>query len=89
MLVTADNEYAPQLGVASKTAWRIILLPTEDHAQADVLRKMVEGHLIFRPSAERSGMLEYVRRNRLLLDFRHSTPVVTVHSDCHWLGNSR
>lgn len=89
ILVTADVEYASLVGTDSKSSWGVILLPSEDAAQVEILCRISEGKLMFRPSAERTGMFEYVRRNRLLLDFRQSPPIVSVHSDCYWSGGSK
>lgn len=88
MLVTADSEYGALLRLPSKSPWGIVLVPLKDSAQTDVLRRMSESSLMFRPSAERTGMLEYLRRNRLLLDFLYSAPIVTVRSDCCWSGGA-
>lgn len=85
LLITSDVEHAPFLSSPNKSSWGLILLPPMATEQSDVLRRISEGKLLLRPSAERSWMSEYVRCNRMMLDLRHNPPSITVYSDCHWV----
>lgn len=86
ILVTANAEYASLLSLDRKTSWGVLLLPNNEAVQLDIVRRLFVGNLVFRPSVERIAMLEYARRNRLLLDMRHDQPILSVFCDCRWLS---
>jgi hypothetical protein len=85
VLVTCDEEYTSALRIDVKGAWGIILLPRDVESQARLWRKMSSGNLTFRPTNETTDLIEYARRNRMLLDIRQDPPILTLHSDCRWL----
>lgn len=87
-LITADPEYVPLLCSVSRSGWGIILLPSDESVWFDVLRRLAAGGLLFRPYLDQTGMGEYARRNRTLLDLRPSHPVLSVYSNCRWLAES-
>ena len=84
MLVTADPAFVSMLIQDSKSSWGILLLPASKAVQLDVVRRLFDGTLAIRPSVERMAMVEYVGRNRLLIDMRYEEPVIGVFSDCRW-----
>lgn len=85
MLVTADPAYSSLLIHDRKSSWGILLLPANKAVQLDLVRRFFAGSLAIRPSVERMAMVEYVGRNRLLVDMRYEEPVVGVFSDCRWI----
>jgi hypothetical protein len=86
ILATADSAYVPLLSLSHKTSWGVLLLPDNESAQLNVVRRLFAGNLAFRPSVERMAMVDYASRNRLLVDMRHDEPVVSIFSDCRWLS---
>lgn len=62
----------------------LILLPSEVKAQRQVLLRLSGGHLTFRPTRENTDIIEYARRNRMLLDLRSDPPALTLHAKCRW-----
>jgi hypothetical protein len=84
MLVTADPAFVSLLIQDSKSSWGILLMPASKAVQLDVVRRLFAGTLAIRPSVERMALVEYVGRNRVLVDTRYEEPVVGVFSDCRW-----
>jgi hypothetical protein len=84
VLVTANEEYALALPSDSTGAWGIILLPSEVRSQIGFLIKLSAGDLTFRPTKENTDIIEYARRNRMLLDGRRDPPILSIHSQCRW-----
>ena len=84
ILVTANEEYALALPSHSTGAWGVILLPNDTYSQIPFLVKLSAGNLTFRPTKENSDIVEYARRNRMLLDARRDPPILTLHSQCRW-----
>jgi hypothetical protein len=87
ILVTSDEEYTSVLRIDVKGAWGIILLPRDLESRTRLWSKMSSGNLTFRPTNETIGLIEYARRNRMLLDIRQDPPILTLHSDCRWLSH--
>lgn len=88
ILVTSNEEYTPALRVDARGTWGIILLPTDVESQIRLWRKMASGNLTFRPTNESTDLVEYARRNRMLLDIRHDPPILTLHSECRWTNDA-
>jgi hypothetical protein len=84
VLITADPAYVSLLIQDSKSSWGILLLPASKAVQVNVVRRLFAGTLAIRPSVERMAMVEYVSRNRLLVDMRYEEPVIGVFTDCRW-----
>ncbi len=84
-LVTCDEEYTSALRIDVRGPWGIILLPSDVEPQIRAWRKMSSGSLTFRPTKEGTDLIEYARRNRMLLDIRHDPPILTLHSHCRWV----
>ena len=87
ILMTSDEEYTSVLRIDVKGAWGIILLPRDLESQTRLWSKMSSGNLTFRPTNETIDLIEYARRNRMLLDIRQDPPILTLHSDCRWLSH--
>lgn len=88
VLVTCDEEYASALRIDGRGTWGMILLPSDFESQLRVWRRMSSGSLTFRPTNESMDLVEYARRNRILLDIRHDPPILTLHSDCRWMNQA-
>jgi hypothetical protein len=88
VLVTCNEEYTSALRLDVKGAWGIILLPSDMESQIRLWRKMASGNLTFRPTSESTDLVEYAKRNRMLLDIRHDPPVLTLHSECRWTSSA-
>lgn len=83
--MTCDEEYTSALRIDVRGPWGIILLPSDVEPQIRAWRKMSSGSLTFRPTKEGTDLIEYARRNRMLLDIRHDPPILTLHSHCRWV----
>lgn len=88
VLVTFDEEYTSVLRIDVKGAWGVILLPTDIESQIRLWHKMASGNLTFRPTNEITDLVEYAKRNRMLLDIRHDPPILTLHSECRWTSSA-
>jgi hypothetical protein len=88
VLVTCDEEYASELRIDARGVWGIILLPSEVESQIRLWRKMASGNLTFRPTDDGTDLVEYARRNRMLLDIRHDPPILTLQSECRWTNHA-
>jgi hypothetical protein len=79
ILVTADAACTSLLIHDHKSSWGILLLSANKAVQLDVVRRIFAGTLAIRPSVERMAMVEYVGRNRLLVDMRYETSHRRIH----------
>ena len=87
ILVISDEGYTSVLRIDVKVVWGVILLPRDVESQTQLWRKMSSGNLTFRPTNETVDLVEYAKRNRMLLDIRQDPPILTLHSDCRWLSH--
>jgi hypothetical protein len=84
VLVTADREFTLLLTVETKQVWGVLLLPDDPACHAEVLRRVLEGRLVFRPSVEPTAMVEIIAQNRFLLDVSRGDPLLSVFCGCRW-----
>jgi hypothetical protein len=85
VLITADREFVPLLSVETKQPWGLLLLPRQPESHGDVLQRLFAGRIVFRPSVERSAMIEMIGQNRFLLDFSLDDPSLNVFCSCKWV----
>lgn len=86
ILVTCDEDYTSPLRIDARGAWGVILLPSDVESQIRHWRRMASGDLTFLPTNETMDLVEYARRNRMLLDIRNDPPILTFHSQCRWIS---
>jgi hypothetical protein len=78
------SQYARALTDEPNRAWGVILLPSDAQSQVRILLRLSAGNLTFRPTKESTDIIEFVRRNRMLLDARRDPPLLSLYTKCKW-----
>jgi hypothetical protein len=86
VLVTADREFVALLDIDIKQIWAILLLPQQPDTHLDILQRLFAGRLVFKPSVEKSAMIEMIGENRFVLDVSLADPSLRVSCRCRWVS---
>jgi transcriptional regulator of heat shock response len=89
LLLTSDDAVISLLSSESEAPWGAVLLPNNEDAQVNVLRRLSRDELSTRPSIDPRILVEHVRRNRLFLDLRPRDPIISVFCNCRWMRSQR
>jgi hypothetical protein len=88
MLVTADTEFANHLKRYQREhntcCWGLVLLPSEELKQIDVLKRIKAGRLKIKHPVSETFQWEYARHENLFVNLRANLPEVAELCTCEW-----
>lgn len=88
MLVTADTEFPNHMRRYQREhntcCWGLVLLPSEELKQIEVLRRIRDGKLKIKHPISRVFQFEDARHENLFVNLRSNPPEVTELCTCEW-----
>jgi hypothetical protein len=89
ILVTADAEFPQHFHRYQKAhndcCWGLILLPSDELKQIEVLKRIKDGKLILKHPKDEIFKFEHVRMDNLLVDLRTNPPKIAELCECEWI----
>ena len=88
ILVTADTEFLHHLRRYQREhnacCWGLVLLPSEELKQIDILRRIKAGKLKLKDPIDEVFHFENARADNLFVNLRANPPEISELCDCEW-----